>query len=759
MRPMGEVELAGRSLAELRYADVIVDISAHALDRTFQYLVPEDMEDVLEAGAVVRVPFGSRTVTGYVVGFSDSPAIDGSRIRPLQAALTGATTEESRLTGLAFWIRDRYGCTALQALRTVLPKKAKMEVRRRKTVFLAVGGAEAAEAAAVMKRKNQSARLRLMEALISEQSLPWEIVTQKLNVSPSVVRALAARGYVRVAEEDSYRNPSVPEDHVHGDVRLNESQRLIVDSICRDWDAQIAETGGRYLIRGVTGSGKTEVYIELIAHVVACGRQAIVLIPEIALTYQTLMRFRHRFGDRVSVIHSRMSAGERSDQFERARRGDIDVMIGPRSALFTPFEHLGIIVIDEEHEESYNSSQTPRYRTRETAFQRGRMEKAFVVLGSATPSLEASWAARNGLIREFLLNRRARAQSLPSVRIVDLRRRENQSAGLLSVPLQKAVRETLDRREQVMLFLNRRGYAGIVTCRSCGKIMKCPHCDVSLTLHGDGRLLCHYCGYETEMPKTCPDCGSTSIRSWKAGTEQAEEEVRKLFPDASVLRMDRDTTQKKDAQLSILSRFADHEADILIGTQMIVKGHDFPDVTLVGILAADLSLAVPDFRASERTFQLLTQAAGRAGRGDKPGQVLVQTYQPDHYAIRCAAAQDYESFYEREIEYRKLSGYPPSGGILTVHCACPDQERLKLAAGYLRKFLERILAGVLRQGGAAILGPTEESIAKIADVYRMALYVKSTELAMLIESKNRLEKYIAANEGFRALDIQFDMDA
>ena len=737
----------------MRFADVIVDISAHALDRSFQYRVPEELTGSCDVGTLVSVPFGKRMVTGYIVGFSDTPKIEEKKIRPLARVDNEATSEESRLTGLAVWIRDRYGSTFLQALRTVLPQKTKMKVRQQKRVTLAVSADEARRAAAVCRVKKQKARERLLAALSEEVTLPWEVVTQKLNVTPSVVRALAQKGLLRIESEDAYRTPKLPEAFSHKGITLNAEQEKLVRAICSSWEE---EPAGRYLIRGVTGSGKTEVYIELIACAVEHGQQAIVLIPEIALTYQTLMRFYHRFGDRVSIIHSKMSAGERSDQFERARRGEIDVMIGPRSALFTPFEHLGIIVIDEEHEESYRSGQAPRYHARDVAFRRGEMEKAKVVLGSATPSLEATYAAERGFLKEFQLTQRAGKSVLPEVEIVDLRQERGVSdRTMIGRKLREAIQETLSRHEQAMLFLNRRGVASFVTCRTCGEVLKCPHCDVALTLHGRDRLVCHYCGYQTSLPDTCPSCGSPFLRTFKAGTEQIEREVRQLFPSAAVLRMDKDTTSGKDGQLEILSKFASHEADILIGTQMIVKGHDFPDVTLMGILAADLSLNVPDFRAAERTFQLLTQAAGRAGRAAKPGRVLIQTYQPDHYAIQCAARQDYDSFYRREMRYRMLSGYPPAGGLLQVHLSCTDKEQLEAAAAHLRGLLDRILSNVTT---AVVLGPSDEAVGKIADIYHMAIYLKCPDRRVLRVSKDRMERYIGANEGFRTVDIQFDAD-
>ena len=468
-----------------------------------------------------------------------------------------------------------------------------------------------------------------------------------------------------------------------------------------------------------------------------------------------MLRFYRNFGDRVSVINSRLSQGERYDQFERARNGELDVMIGPRSALFTPFSRLGIIVMDEEHEPAYQSETMPRYHAREVALQRGKMEHARVVLGSATPSLEAYYGAMTGKYRLFRLTRRAGQAELPSVSVVDLRQELREgNRSMLSRSLREAIEECLSSGEQVMLFLNRRGYAGFVSCRSCGHVLTCPHCAVSLSLHRGGKLVCHYCGYEQPAVKNCPRCGSGFIRTFRAGTQQVEEELQREFPRARVLRMDLDTTRGKEDHQKILSAFAGHEADILVGTQMIVKGHDFPDVTLVGALAADLSLHIPDYRAAERTFQLLTQAAGRAGRGKSRGRVIIQTYDPDHYAVQAAAAQDYESFYEQEMNYRALAGYPPAGGLFAIHCSGPDEAYLKLACGYLKKFIQQAGAG----RGITVLGPADEAVSRIQDQYRMVIYLKHENIGMLTEIKNRIERYVAVNHGFDQVAMQFDIN-
>lgn len=737
-----------------RYADVIVDISSEKLDRVFQYRIPEHLEEHLEPGTVVEVPFGrgNRLVRGYVTAISAKAGYDPDKMKEIGRIMTEADDEEARLVGLAAWIRNRYGSTMIQALKTVIPVKRKVKGKQRRWICLTMEKDQAGERLAFFRKKNQRARARLLEALLEEPEIPWELVTEKLNITAATVRTLQEQGILQVKSEKLYRNPVQGLEAGDGQVVLNLHQQQIVDQIRAEWGQS---PPGTYLIHGITGSGKTEIYIELIRYAVSRGEQAIVLIPEIALTYQTVLRFYRCFGERVSVIHSRLSQGERYDQFERARKGELDVMIGPRSALFTPFPRLGIIVIDEEHEPAYQSETMPRYHAREVAIQRGKMEGACVVLGSATPSLEAYYGAQTGRYRLFQLTERAGPARLPQVSVVDLRQELREgNRSMLSRSLREKMENCLERGEQMMLFLNRRGYAGFVSCRSCGHVITCPHCAVSLSLHKGGRLVCHYCGYEQPQVNICPQCGSGFIRTFRAGTQQAEEVVHREFPGARTLRMDLDTTRGKEDHGKILAAFANHEADILIGTQMIVKGHDFPDVTLVGVLAADLTLHVPDYRAAERTFQLLTQAAGRAGRGERPGQVVIQTYDPDHYAIQAAAAQDYESFYEQEMNYRSLAGYPPAGSLLAIHCSCGDEQFLNLACGYLKKFIMQVTGN----GHVAVLGPADETVAKIQDQYRKVIYLKHGRQDVLTAVKNKIEQYVAINQGFETVAITFDVN-
>ena len=591
-----------------------------------------------------------------------------------------------------------------------------------------------------------------MAALLDDAELEYELVTKKLNITASVIRALEEQGVLCVETEQVYRNPVKQTVKETYKLSYTQEQEQIIRRFKRDYEAGLRKT---YLIHGVTGSGKTEVYMEMIRTVVDMGKQAIVLIPEIALTYQTVMRFYRRFGDRVSIMNSRLSAGERYDQMMRAKDGEVDVMIGPRSALFTPFPDLGLIVIDEEHESTYKSEQTPRYHARETAVRRAQAEGAGVVLGSATPSMEAMYRAKKGEYVLCQMKNRSRMQQLADVYTVDLREElKSGNRSILSRKLTELMRDRLDKQEQIMLFLNRRGYSGFLSCRECGHVIKCPHCNVSLAVHRDGKMRCHYCGYTQPRVKKCPECGSSHIGEFRAGTQQVEDIVRDTFPSARVLRMDMDTTRQKDAHEKILSAFANEEADILVGTQMIVKGHDFPNVTLVGVLAADMSLYTDDYRSGERTFQLLTQAAGRAGRGGQKGEAVIQTYSPEHYAVVAAAAQDYEAFYEEEMRYRELMGYPPAENLLALFVSCENENMLEKGCHYLKEYILRV-KGKRR---ADVIGPASPGIDKIKDVYRRVIYVKSADYDSLIVIKDRVEQYIEINSGFDKMRIQFDFN-
>lgn len=737
-----------------RFAQIIIDISHEKVDRTFDYRMPPQLEDRISVGVLVKIPFGKGNSLrkGYVVGITDHADYDADKIKEIDSIVEGSVSAESQLIMLAWWLKEQYGSTMNQALKTVLPVKQKVKPKEKKVLRLLIPEEQLEALTAEAEKKSYKARVRLFKALKENPLIPYEVASGQMNLSAATLKPVIEKGYVALESEEIFRNPVKDAGSRVKAVDLNGEQQAVADAFCEDYEAGKRET---YLIHGITGSGKTEVYMEMISRVISEGMQVIVLIPEIALTYQTVMRFYGRFGNRVSIINSRLSAGERYDQFERARGGDIDIMIGPRSALFTPFSRLGLIIIDEEHEGAYKSEVVPRYHARDVAVKRAQMQNASVVLGSATPSLEAYTKALRGEYRMFSLHTRAKADSrLADVAVVDLREElKDGNKSIFSRRLQQMIGDRLEKKEQIMMFINRRGYANFVSCRSCGEAIKCPHCDVTLTLHKDNRLVCHYCGYSIPMPDKCPSCGSPYIANFGVGTQKIEMMTKKMFPQARVLRMDLDTTSKKGGHEEILSAFAEGDADILIGTQMIVKGHDFPDVTLVGVLAADLSLYTPDYRAAERTFQLLTQAAGRAGRDARHGDVIIQTYNPEHYSIVTAAEQDYETFYHQEMAYRRLMKYPPVNVLFTVQMASKSEAALVEAA-------DRLAAHITPQADeekVQMIGPVDASVYKINDIYRKILYLKQENYDILIKIRDNIDCFQQEkSEIFKGVVVQYD---
>ena len=741
------------------YADIIVDITHEKLDKIFQYRIPKEMEGRLQTGMEVLIPFGraNRETKGYVIGFSEKCNYDPEKIKEITQISQNHIAIEAKLVALAAWMKEHYGGTMIQALKTVLPIKQQEKQKEQRSIRLLLDRREAKERLSYFLSKNQTARAMVVAALLDRPILPYEYVTRQLKVTAAVLRAMEEQRILQIEAEVVYRNPVTAKRTKQQSFCYTEAQQAAIHTFCEEYRRG---KRGTYLVYGVTGSGKTEVYMEMIEHVIAEGKQAIVLIPEIALTYQTVMRFYQRFGDRVSIINSRLSKGERYDQMLRAKRGEINVMIGPRSALFTPFERLGLIIIDEEHEGTYKSEQTPRYHARETAIARAAMDGASVVLGSATPSMEAFYKAVTGEFRLLRLPERAKQRAMAHVTVADMRKElEKGNRSIFSDALRSLMEDRLKKKEQIMLFLNRRGYAGFISCRSCGHVVKCPHCDVSLSSHRNGKLVCHYCGYEQPMVTSCPECGSSHVGGFRAGTQQIEELLLREFPQAKVLRMDMDTTKQKDGHEKILAAFSSGEADILVGTQMIVKGHDFGNVTLVGVLAADLSLYADDYRAGERTFQLLTQAAGRAGRGEKAGEVVIQTYSPEHYSIVAAAKQDYEQFFQEEMTYRALMGYPPASQLMAVLVSCKEEELLETACHYLKAYAETCCKKCERAGTSVqLIGPASPYVGKVRDTYRRVIYLKSEQEAVLVFLKDQLEQYIEINSGFQNLWIQFDLN-
>lgn len=735
-----------------KYASVTVEINHTDLDRTFQYEIPDELQGEIRTGSSVLIPFGkgNRLIHGYVVDFTDIPEIDPSKIKKIYSIKTDNLSVEAQLMNLAGWMREYYGCTMIQALKTVMPVKESVRPMVEKTIRLLLSAEELEEKIAFCEKKHQVAKLRLLLALKEDREIPQRIALDRLSITAATVKSMVTSGWIAVDEARKMRTPlSIREEGRYG-VHLNEEQTAAVMRFVEDFS-----TGkrGTYLLHGITGSGKTEVYMEMIEKVITAGKQVIVLIPEIALTYQTVMRFYRRFGDIVALVNSKMSKGERFDQFSRAERGEASIMIGPRSALFTPFSNLGLIIIDEEHEHAYKSENVPRYHAREVAIVRAELAGASVVLGSATPSISDYHRAKQGEYTLLTLNRRAVENSrLPEVEVIDLREElQNGNKQIFSRRLTELIEDRLEKKEQIMLFLNRRGYSGFISCRSCGKSIKCDHCDVSMTMHRDGKMRCHYCGSEKYIPKICPSCGSRYIAGFGTGTEKVEQLVQNAFPQARVLRMDMDTTSKKGSHEAILSAFSQHEADILVGTQMIVKGHDFPKVTLVGVLAADLSLFAQDYTAASTTFNLLTQAAGRAGRGDCPGNVIIQTYNPEEYPIVCAAAQDYPEFYRNEILYRKMLHYPPFYKMLTIQYMSEDEGLIEHRIQELALIAKRIVEANRWQ--VEILGPTDGSISKVKDVYRKVIYFKANNGKHLETLKKQLEEAVSIEH---TIQIRYD---
>lgn len=737
----------------MSYAQVIVDISHENVDRPFSYRIPEHLKEQIVLGSKVEIPFGksNRLITGYVVDFSERTDYDESRIKDISSVCEKSITAEERLISLAAFIKEKYGSTMITALKTVLPVKKVTKALEKKSVIAVWEARELSEAAREAERKSQRAKARLLDALCESPRIDYSLVTGKLNVSAQTILSLQKQGILEIEIERSYRNPVSFREEQAPKLTLSDKQQYIVDEIEKDY---AGDRPGTYLIHGITGSGKTEVYMELIAKRIEQGQQAIFLIPEISLTYQNVIRFYRRFGDKVSIMHSKLSQGERHDQMERAKRGETSIMIGPRSALFTPFSNLGIIIIDEEHEGTYKSETMPKYHAREVACEMAKRAGVAVVLGSATPSLESYSKAQKGEYRLFTLKERLTGGTLANVNIVDLRQELKEgNKSIFSHRLKELMEDRLEKGEQIMLFLNRRGYSGFVSCRSCGEVIKCPHCDVSLSEHRGNKMVCHYCGYEQTAVHKCPACGSDRIAGFKAGTQQIEEAIHRQFPQACVLRMDADTTKNKDDYETILSKFSNREADILLGTQMIVKGHDFPGVTLMGILAADLSLSDHDFRSSERTFQLLTQAAGRAGRGQLPGEVIIQTYQPEHYAIVHAAAQDYESFYEEELLYREFLMYPPAANMMAVQLTGPDEKGLEQLAKRLADEITKMEFETLPMQ----IGPAKAALSKKSDLYRQVIYYKHKDYEELVKVKDKMEECVRLWE-VKKENVQFDFN-
>ena len=706
------------------FAEVIVDIAHTAVDRRFTYRIPEDLP--VSVGHHVLVPFGlgNHTKEGFVVALKESA--DYPEIKDIAKIIERYPVLLPDQIALAEWMKDAYHCLFVDALRLMIPAQMRgMRIREKKvrTVAIAPGVDPEAVSESLNRSPAQKRVFELVTRIGAEASVPD--INAFYPGSTSAIAALLKKGYLVEQSETVFRRPGTLRMHTPA-YTLTEAQSKAANAIR---DATARGSGEVLLLYGVTGSGKTEVYLKAIEDCLAFGRQAIVLVPEISLTPQTVGRFTDRFGDRIAVLHSRLSAGERFDEWRRIRLGLSDIVIGARSAVFAPVERLGLIIIDEEHESSYQSESQPRYLAGEIAARRVKQANGALVLGSATPSLLSYSRALSGKYTLLELKDRVAGRPLPTVEIVNMRDElllGNNS--IFSDKLAERLSECLALGQQAMLFINRRGYATFVSCRSCGFVLKCDNCDISMTYHKtESRTRCHYCGAVKPLPKECPNCKKPFIKQFGIGTEQVEEAVRKLFPAVKTLRMDTDTMREKGSYEKLLSAFHRREAQVLIGTQMIAKGHDFPNVTLVGVVAADTTLNLPDYRAPERTFQLLTQVAGRAGRDNLPGRVVLQTYEPNHPIIRFAKAQDYPAFYHYEIQERRKLLYPPFSLFIRVVFADRSEGTAEHACLDYAKELETSLRKVLGEDGRQdllLLVAAEAPIARISGYTRYQILIK-----------------------------------
>ena len=739
------------------YASVILDNPSPDIDRIFDYEIPFEFLNIIAAGCRVKVPFGPKNniVGGYCLDIKENSDVPEEKIKMIHSIVDNEPLISSKMIELAYWMKEKYFCTLSQCLNVILPAGANLKFKNlTKAVFLNVEKEKAYEFLKNLeKNKRNASQIKALKYVIENNGCKITDILINAKISRSPVDTLIKNGILILGEkqkEHKFENIAIYDKT--DKPNLNDEQINAVNTVLKSGNEK------PFLLFGITGSGKTEVYLSIIEEIIKNGRQAIVLVPEISLTPLIVGRFKKRFGDKAAVTHSKMSDGERYEVWSKAKNGEISIVIGPRSAVFMPFKNLGIIIIDEEHESSYISETSPKYSACEVAEKICSVNRAKLLLGSATPLIDSFLKAQKGQYRLLKLTERAGNGALPKTEIVDMRRElEEGNRTVFSRKLYYAIKEKLDKHEQIMLFLNRRGYSTFVSCRKCGHVMMCPNCSVSYRYHYKGNyLMCHYCGKKESVPAVCPQCGSKYIKYFGTGTQKIEDEVKRMFPQARVLRMDFDTVSKKGSHRAILNAFANGEADILIGTQMIAKGHDFPNVTLVGIMAADVSLNVGDYRGSEVTFELITQAAGRAGRSTSKGNVIIQTYQSEHYAIECAAKQDYESFFKKECAVRKTMEYPPFSFVYTLLFSGKDENKVneKITA-----FNSIVMENkhIFESSGIKIniIGPTEAVIYKIKNEYRMTLSVKCSNESSLREFiKKSMAEY---NEKYKSSAVTVNL--
>ena len=705
-------------------AEVIIDSRAKKLNRKFDYKIPEKLEDIITIGSRVLVPFANfKTLEqGYVIKIKQNTEFEVKEIAGLEENLS-----EEKIK-LARWMARKYFCNVSECIKLMLTpgtksKDIEKRLQDKKINFVYMGVSENDIDINSLRGEKQK---KAIEFIMKNQGLTIPEIMNFSGVSRETINSLVKKGYIEIKQEKVNRNPlSLKKSNENKKLKLTEEQELAIEKV----ENSIEEKKFKeFLLYGVTGSGKTEVYMQLIEKVIKNGKSAILLVPEISLTPQMLDRFIGRFGkDKIAVLHSKLSIGERHDEWIRIKEEKSKIVIGARSAIFAPVKNLGIIIIDEEHDSSYKSESSPRYNAKEIAEKICKENNIPLILGSATPDINTFYRTNlenidDRKITLLKLTKRANNSSLPKVKIVDLKKElAIGNKTMFSTLLHKLIEENLKNKHQTILFLNRRGYSTFIMCRECGYTMKCPNCNISLTYHSfQNKLKCHYCGHEENPVKICPNCGSTKIRYFGTGTQKIEEEVKKEFPEASIIRMDVDTVSKKNSHEEILNKFKKENIDILIGTQMVVKGHHFPNVTLVGVIEADSSLNIDDFRANERTFQILTQVAGRAGREQLPGKVVVQTYNPNSFAIELSKGQNYDLFYKTEIELRKQLNYPPFCDIIVVGFSGKDNNEISKLSTYVYKLLKTNLENY----NIKVFMPMPAPIDRIKNRYRWRIVAK-----------------------------------
>ena len=727
------------------YAEIILNSEAIEIDRPFTYKVPLDMEEKVKVGQIVKVPFGvrSKPVEGFIL---DLKAEEEMKVSFKMKSILSVENEEPVITEddlkLINFLREEYLCKYIDAIRLLIPvgilKGAKSKSRN-VIVFINDN---------LEKIKNKDGYIEIIDFIKRNTGKYTKTeISKEHGFSIYKLNKLMEHGLIKSEEEIVFRY-NTREYNKDVQKNLTVEQSMAIKEIEESEENLI-------LLKGVTGSGKTEVYMRIVEKTLEEGKSAIVLVPEIALTPQMIERFKGRFGSNVALFHSKLSDGERFDEWYRVKEGKASLIIGARSAIFLPAKNLGLIIIDEEHENTYKSYQNPKYQTKEVAEYIAKLIGCKVILGSATPTIESYYRAISGEMKLVELNHRVDNKPMPKMMLVDMREElRSGNKSLFSRRLYASMKEKLEKGEQIILFLNRRGFSTFVSCRSCGYVFHCEDCDISMTYHKNGFLVCHYCGKTKKQPNLCPKCGSKYVKFFGAGTERVEEEVRRYFKNARILRMDVDTTRAKDSHEKIYNAFKAREADILIGTQMVSKGLDFPNVTLVGILAADMSLNLPDYRAAERSFQIITQVAGRAGRGDKEGEVIVQTYTPEHYSLQYAKKYDYENFYEKEFTIRAMMGYPPFGRILLINGSGKNEDELRKQMIYLG---EKVKEKAEEFGGLEVLGPTPCIIYRIKENYRWQIIIKG-EFSSKFSKSIKDILYDKANNVYNDIRVSMDIN-